>query len=123
MNVSLPFLNGGLYNSRRVEAEHRATAAQRRLDEWQQRIARDVAVAVVGAESAAQRTALARSLVEQASLALELAQARYDLGLSSIVELSQAQLARTNAGAAQANARFDYQFQRLLVEYSTGALR
>lgn len=123
VNITLPFLNGGLFNSRRVEAEQRATVAQRRLDELQQRIARDVAVAVVGAESAAQRTALAGSLVEQANLALELAQARYDLGLSSIVELSQAQLARTNAELQRENARFDYQVQRLLVEYHTGALR
>lgn len=123
LNISLPFLNGGLYTSRRVEAEYRATAAQRRLDEAQQRIARDVTVAVLAAQSAAQRSALAARLVEQANLALELAQARYDLGLSSIVELSQAQLARTSAELQQANAQYEYRLQRLQVGYQIGELQ
>jgi outer membrane protein len=123
LNVTMPFLNGGLFTSRRVEAQYKATAAQRRLDELQQRIARDVAVAVISAQSAAQRMALSAQLVQQATLALDLAQARYDLGLSSIVELSQAQLARTNAEIQQASARYDYQLQRTLVGYQIGELQ
>jgi outer membrane protein len=67
--------------------------------------------------------ALSAQLVQQATLALDLAQARYDLGLSSIVELSQAQLARTNAEIQQASARYDYQLQRTLVGYQIGELQ
>jgi outer membrane protein len=123
LNVSLPFLNGGLYAARRREAEYKAAASRRRLDQVEQGIARDVAVAVISAQSAAQRIALSRQLVEQASLALDLAQARYDLGLSSIVELSQAQVAHTNAEIQNANARYDYQLQRAIVAYQIGELQ
>jgi outer membrane protein len=123
LNVSIPWLNGGLYNARRAEAEFNAQANRRRLDEVGQRIARDVSVAVLAAQSAAQRMALTAQLLRQATLALDLAQARYELGLSSIVELSQAQLARTNAEIQSVGSKYDYQIQRALVAYHTGDLR
>jgi outer membrane protein len=56
-------------------------------------------------------------------MALDLAQARYELGLSSIVELSQAQIARTNAEIQQSNALYDYQLQRAVVGYHTGEMQ
>jgi outer membrane protein len=123
INVTLPFLNGGLFGARRAEAQHRAVAAQRRLEATAHRIARDVSVALIGAESAAQRMALSTRLVEQASLALDLARSRYELGLSSIVELSQAQIAQTNAEIQSSNARFDYQLHRAVVAYQTGEMK
>jgi len=52
-----------------------------------------------------------------------LAQSRYDLGLSSIVELSQAQLNLTSAQIESARAKYDYQSLRTVVEYETGVLR
>ena len=61
-------------------------------------------------------------IIEQTQLALDLAQSRYDLGLSSIVELSQAQLNLTSAQIASASARYDYQTQRAVVDYQIGAL-
>ncbi len=123
VNVTIPFLNGGLYSARRTEAEYRAVAAKRKEDAAMQQIARDVTVAVISAQSAAQRMGVAAKLVEQASLALELARARYELGLSSIVELSQAQIAETNAEVQNLNARFDYQYQRAVVTYQTGEMQ
>lgn len=123
LNITLPFLNGGMFRARKVEAEYRAVAAQRRLEETVQRIARDINVAVISAQGAAQRMALTSSLVEQSAMALELAQARYELGLSSIVELSQAQIARTNAEIQKSNAMFDYQFQRAIVGYHIGEMQ
>ena len=61
-------------------------------------------------------------LLKQAQLALDLAQNRYDLGLGTIVELSQAQLSLTSAQIANANAIYDYQTQRVVVDYQTGSL-
>ena len=57
-------------------------------------IARDVRVAWLNATTAYDRLALTRQLLQHAQSAVDLAQSRYDLGLSSIVELSQAQLNR-----------------------------
>ena len=45
------------------------------------------------------------------------------LGLSSIIELSQAQLNLTSAQIANTSAKYDYQAQRSVVDYEVGALR
>jgi len=123
LNVSIPFLNGGQYAARRREAEYRAQASRQRLKQAEQAIARDVSLALINAQSAAQRIALTSRLVEQAGLALELAQARYDLGLSSIVELSQAQVAQTSAEIQSINANYDYRLQRATLAHHIGELR
>jgi outer membrane protein len=60
--------------------------------------------------------------LKQAALALDLAQARYNLGLGSIVELSQAQLNLTQAQIEAASAKYDYQIQTSLLNYQAGAL-
>ena len=62
-------------------------------------------------------------LLQQAQLSLDLAQTRYDAGLGSIVELSTAQLNLTSAQIANASAQYDYQTQRVIVDYQAGVLR
>jgi outer membrane protein len=52
-----------------------------------------------------------------------LAQSRYNLGLGSIVELSQAQLNETSAEIASARAKYDYQTQRAILAYEAGSIR
>jgi len=47
-------------------------------------------------------------LLDRPSRRSDLAQWRYDPGFSSIVELSQAQLARTSAAIQNANAKYDH---------------
>ena len=64
-----------------------------------------------------------KQLLEQATLALDLAKTRYDLGLSNIVELTTAQLNLTSAQIADTTAHYEYQAQRILVDYQTGVLR
>jgi outer membrane protein len=59
-------------------------------------------------------------MLNQANMALDLAQARYKLGLSGIVELSEAQLVQTEAGIAYANARYAYQTALAEVRFQTG---
>ena len=61
--------------------------------------------------------------MNQATLALNLATSRYQLGLSSIVELTQSQLNLTQAQIEQVNATYDYQTELALVNYSIGNLR
>ena len=73
--------------------------------------------------TAFERVGLTGQLLKQAQLALDLARGRYDLGLSSIVELSQAQLNLTAAQIGSASARYDYQAQRAVLTYQVGALR
>ena len=56
-------------------------------------------------------------------MSLSLAQGRYDLGLSSIVELTQAQLNLTEAEIESLSAKYDYQSQHAALQYTLGALR
>ncbi len=106
-----------------TEAELRGRRPRRRAPPDQEnQIIRDVRVAYLNATTAFQKLALARELLQQAQLALDLAQSRYDLGLGSIVELSQAQLNLTNAQLADASAKYDYQSQRVNLSYQSGVL-
>ena len=91
-NVSIPIFNGHLFSARREAAYQRALESDQRLRDQQERISRDVRVAWASANDAYQRIDVTAQFLRQASLALHLAQGRYDLSLASIVELTQAQL-------------------------------
>lgn len=122
-NVNIPILNGRLYSALRAEATARAQAQQADLHDLQNRVVRDVHTSWLNANSAYQRLAVIDQLFNQASRALELADSRYHLGLSSIIELSQAQLNKTGAEIQQASARYDYQTQLAVLNFQVGALR
>ena len=121
--VSVPLTNGGLFAARHTEASLRARAEAERLRELEERVTRDVRVALLDAQTAFQRLDLTNQLLEQAAQAQELAEARYNLGLSSIVELTQAQLNKTRAEIEQASARYDYQARMSSLRYQLGALK
>jgi len=122
MNISIPILNGGLFRARQTEAEMKAKAAAENVNDLANRVTRDVRVAFLNATTAADRMALTKQLVDQAAQALDLAQTRYDIGLGSIVELSTAQLNHTSAQIADTSAKYDYQSQRVLLDYQIGSL-
>jgi outer membrane protein len=61
--------------------------------------------------------------VRQAALALNLADGRYKLGLSSIIELTQSQLNLTQAEIENLSAKYDYQSQYAALQYAIGSLR
>ena len=121
-NVNIPIFNGHLFGALRNEATSRARAEDQYLRDLEDQIARDVRTAWLGANSAFQRLALTDQLLDEATKALDLSQARYKLGLSSIIELSQAQLNLTQAQIAQASAKYDYQAQISALNYQLGAL-
>jgi outer membrane protein len=123
INVSVPLSNGNLFAARHTEASLRASAEGERLRDLENRVTRDVRLALLDAQSAFQRLDLTSQLLDQASQAQELAEARYNLGLSSIVELTQAQLNQTRAEIEQASARYDYQARVAALRYQTGSLR
>jgi len=123
INLSVPVFNGHLFSARRREAELRVQAIDERLRDLENQIAREVTTAVLNAETAFERVGLTAQLLKQASLAGELAQERYNLGLSSIVELSQAQLNQTAAEIRNTSAKYDYLMQRSVVDFQAGRLK
>lgn len=122
-NVTVPVFNGGLYSARRSEANYRAQVADEARQDLENRVARDVTMAWVQVRTGYQRVDLTAQLVAQAADALDLAQSRYNLGLSSIVELTQAQLNKTEADIAEASARYDYQSKVASLRFQTGQLK
>jgi outer membrane protein TolC len=108
INVQIPIFNGGLFKARREEAHYRAMEADQRLRNEAEAVARDVRSAWANATMAYQRMDVTAEMVRQATLARELAQQRYNLGLSSIVELTDALLNLTTAEVEDVNAKYDY---------------
>jgi|CZKY01.1.fsa_nt_gi outer membrane protein len=119
VNVEIPLFNGFLYTARSREASLRAQAAHDRLLDLRNRISRDVRTGWLNANTAYERVSVTQQLSDQASLALDLAQTRYRLGLSSIVELSQAQLQQTQAQISNAQAGYDYRLALAILRYQT----
>jgi outer membrane protein len=121
-NVNVPLFNGHLFGALHTEATEQARAQDEFLRSLEDRIVRDVRTAWLNANSAFERLSVTDQLLAEASQALDLAQQRYNLGLSSIVELSQAQLNQTQAQIEQASAKYDYSAAVSALNYQTGAL-
>jgi len=119
VNVEIPLFNGFLYTARSRESSLRAQAAHDRLVDLRNRIARDARSSWLNANTAYARLSVTQQLLDQSNLALDLAQTRYHLGLSSIVELSQAQLQQTEAQISNAQAVYDYRLALAVLQYQT----
>jgi outer membrane protein len=122
VNISIPVFNGGLFTARKSEALLRAQAADKALEDFSLQVSRDVQTAWFEANNAFHRLDVTARLVHQATQALHLAQARYDAGLGSIVELNQAQLSQTSAEINAAGAKYDYLSRRTNLDYAMGVL-
>ncbi len=107
LQVSVPLFAGGLYQARQREAELRAKAAAETLRTAEDKVSRDVRIAWLNLNNARQRLRAAGQLRRYAATAYDLADARYKAGSSSIVELSQAQLALTSAQIDETAARYE----------------
>jgi outer membrane protein len=121
--VNIPILNGGLFKDRREEAESRAAAAGKDVDDLSLQIAQDVQIAWLDANDAFKRLDVTAQMVSEANESLRLAQARYNAALGSIVELDQAQVNQASAEIAAAAAKYEYLNRRAALNYVTGALR
>jgi outer membrane protein len=123
VNVSVPVLNGKLYAARRGEAQLRAQASDRDVEDLTVRVSEEVRVAWLEANTAFRRLDVTARLVAQAEQSLRLAQTRYDNGLGSIVELNQAQVSQVSAEITAAGAKYDYLSRRAALTFVMGALR
>jgi outer membrane protein len=123
VNVNIPILNGRLFSARRSEAELRAQAAEKDVEDLSVQISEQVRLAWLEANTAFRRLDVTARLVAEAEQALRLARTRYEIGLGSIVEVNQAQLSEVSAEIAAASAKYDYLSRRAALAFVTGALR
>ena len=121
-NINIPIFNGFLYNAREHEARLRASAAEQQVRSMRNNIARDVRTAVLNAQDAFDRIGVTEEMLKQSNMALDLSQRRYHIGLSGIVELTQAQLSQTQAEIANADARYNYATALDVLRVPVGAI-
>ena len=119
-NINIPIFNGFRFAAQASEAALQAQSVSEQTRALQEQVVRDVRTAWLNANTALQRVTVTSELVQEANTALDLAKTRYDLGLSSIVELSQAELQQTEAAISNANARSQYNFAISTVNFQTG---
>ena len=81
VNVNIPVFNGFLYNSRAKAADLQTEIAKQKFADSRNNIARDVRTSWQQTNQAYERLSVTQQLSEQANLALNLAQSRYNLGI------------------------------------------
>jgi len=120
VNMSIPIFNGFLFTAQASEANYRAKAAAENTRDLRDQVVRDVRTAWLSANTSFQRVGVAAELAKEADLGLSLAQSRYQLGLGSIVELSQAQLQQTDAAIGYVNAQYQYRLSLSALNFEIG---
>jgi outer membrane protein len=123
VNVNIPVFNGFLFNARGKSADLATQVQQKKLQDLQDNVARDVRNSWLETHNAYERLSVTQQLREQANLALELAQARYQLGLGTIVEFSQAELQKTDADIQDTDAHYGYAVSQIELAYEMGLSR
>ena len=121
VNLNVPIFQGFLYPARSQGGGIRAQASAEQLRDLKDRIANDVRTAWLNSITAYDRIGVSQQFVDQTTLALSLSQTRYSLGLSSIVELSQAQLQQTEAQIQFAAAKYQYQIAESVLRFQIAA--
>ncbi len=123
VNINIPVFNGFLFNARAKNADLESELRRKQLQDLQDNVARDVRNSWLDTQKAYERLSVTKQLREQAALTLELASARYKLGLSSIVEYSQAELQETDAELQDTDAHYQYLVTQIVLAYQMGIIR
>jgi len=120
VNVNIPIFTGYLYDARAKAADLQTDVSRQRLAAVRNSIARDVRITWQESRQAFERLDVTRQFREQANLAMDLADSRYKLGLSSIVEFTQAELQKTEADIADTDARYGYRVALMQLAFALG---
>jgi outer membrane protein len=121
VNINIPVFNGFLYSARAKAADLQTEADRQKLLDARNNLARDVRNAWQDSRRAFERLSVTQQFREQASLALDLAQSRYNLGLGSIVEFTQAELQKTEADIQDTDAKYQYRLTQIVLAFTIAA--
>jgi outer membrane protein len=122
VNLTIPIYTGGSIAAQRRQARDEAAAAFEASVAVRNRLLRDVRVAYEDLKTARGNVDVSLRLLQTADVALHDTDARYRIGLNTIVDVSEAQLARTQAAIAETNARYDYVLREAELEFATGLI-
>jgi len=121
--VSMPLFTGFMIENQVREAKAQKAAAEAASLNIEQALTQQVTNSYLDTVSFAQQIKLGEEQVKTAQEALNLAKQRYKLGLGSIVEVTQAEVAVTAAQTRLAEAQYDYKIAEVTLAYaSAGSL-
>jgi len=121
-NLNIPLLDGGKITALEKGAKFKAEALSETLTEAENNVTEAVRIAWLNANAGYQNIGTTASLKDAASQALKLAESRYNLGITSIVELNQAQPSAIDAEIAYSRAKYGYLAALDALSYQVGAL-
>jgi outer membrane protein len=122
LGVSFPVFDKGTTNAAVQQAKIQEENARLALADQRQAVALDVRRAWLTLESTRQQLTVALAQKKAADLAVSTTQARYQVGTSTLLELTQARASQLQANVAVVNARNALAFQDALLPYYTGEL-
>nr|MBI3613120.1 TolC family protein [Nitrospirota bacterium] len=120
VSARLPLFTGFKIQNQIVEAGHHKGEAEQDLQNLANEVTLQVVKASLGQIASAEQITLEQERTAFAKEAVNLAQARYKLGLSSIVEVVRATTALFDAESRLAEAQYVYKKSQALVAYAAG---
>lgn len=118
--VSMPIFTGFLIENQVREASAQQFAAQALSINIEQALTQQVTNAYLDTVTFAQHITLSEEQVRTAQEALQLAKQRYKLGLGSVIEVTQSEVALTSAQTRLAEAQYDYKIAEVTLAYAAG---
>ncbi len=118
--ISWPIFNSFLTTSQVAEARYQRHAIEEGIEDLRQRIILQVTTAFLNWQASVERIERAQKALAASRVELDLAQQRYEAGLSNIVLLEDAERHYTYDDAAYADALYKYAIDKAAVEEATG---
>jgi outer membrane protein len=122
VGISIPLFDRGSTVIAAERAELQKSNEELALQSQRQEIALQVRRTYLDFKAAQERLKAAEAQQRAAALAVQTSQERYRVGASTLVEVTQARAAQTQAESAVVNARYNLVFQTTVMSYYTGEL-
>ncbi len=120
LTLNWSIFDGGNRAARYQEAQKNVEGARARVRAIELSVSQEVVQAQLNLQEAQERTVAAKKAVESAEETFRLAQGRFDAGVGTILELTDAQLALTQAQSTEAKALADHRIAIARLERALG---
>ena len=122
LSFTIPIFNGFLTRSNVVQSKVTYENAALNVESLELQVKSQVLLAYQNLQDAVTTYQVSQKQLEAAELSYDLGKERYELGISNLVEYTQANQDLVQAQTDFASAKYTLMFQELLLDYATGTL-